>query len=73
MRNGLRVLLVALVAAWALPVHAQWTWTPQTGRWVNMKRLPKETAELQIEHARSLMLQGDHRKAIEFYLREQGL
>lgn len=65
MRNGLRVLIVALVAVWALPVHAQWTWTPQTGRWVNLKRLPKETAELQIEHARALMLDGDYRKAMK--------
>ncbi len=63
---------VALLAACA--AEAQWTWTPQTGRWVNMKRLPKETPELQVEHTRSLMLEGDYRKAlretnkfIEFY------
>ena len=44
--------------------EAQWTWTPQTGRWVNVKQLPKETPELQVEYARSLMLQGDYKKAI---------
>jgi len=44
--------------------EAQWTWTPQTGRFVNIKRMPKETAELQLEHARSLMLAGDYRKAL---------
>jgi outer membrane protein assembly factor BamD len=43
---------------------AQWTWTPQTGRWVNPERLPKETPELQVEYTRSLMLQGDYKKAI---------
>lgn len=53
---------------------AQWTWTPQTGRWVNVKRMPKETAELQVEYARSLMMDGNYDKAwgetqkfVEFY------
>lgn len=64
MRISARAALAALLlAGFALSAQAQWTWTPQTGRWVNMKRLPKETAELQIEYARSLMLQGDYRKA----------
>lgn len=54
----LLVLVVAHVA------EAQWVWTPQTGRFVNVRRLPKETAELQIEHARSLMLAGDYRRAL---------
>lgn len=44
--------------------EAQWTWTPQTGRWINVKRLPKETPELQVEYARSLMVQGDYKKAL---------
>ncbi len=56
------VLLFSLVA------EAQWRWTPQTGRFVNVKRLPKETAELQVEFARTLMVQGKHRDA----LRETG-
>jgi len=43
---------------------AQWTWTPQTGRFINVKRLPKETPELQVEHARSLMLQGNYKQAM---------
>lgn len=61
--------------AWALAVvvplmlfqtaaEAQWTWSPQTGRWINVKRLPKETPELQVEYARSLMVQGDYKKAL---------
>jgi outer membrane assembly lipoprotein YfiO len=45
--------------------QAQWTWTPQTKRWINIKHLPKETAELQIENARSLMLKGDLKKALQ--------
>ena len=53
-------LAVVLISA----AEAQWTWTPQTGRWVNMKRLPKETAELQIEYARGLMIQGNPKKAL---------
>ena len=47
----------------AVSAQAQWTWTPQTGRWVNIKRLPKETPELQLEHARGLMLQGKYDQA----------
>lgn len=54
----------ALVLGVCLGARAQWTWTPQTGRWVNLKRLPKETPELQVEYARTLMLQGDYKKAI---------
>ncbi|MDZ4860897.1 MAG: outer membrane protein assembly factor BamD [Candidatus Hydrogenedentes bacterium] len=44
--------------------EAQWTWSPQTGRWINTKQLPKETPELQVEYARSLMVQGDYKKAL---------
>ncbi len=63
MRNVIRLLplFVLLVAGFA---EAQWTWTPQTGRFVNVRRMPKETAELQLEHARSLMLAGDYRQAL---------
>ena len=73
MRNIIRLLpfCVLLAAGFA---EAQWTWTPETGRFVNVKRMPKETAELQLEHARSLMLAGDYRQAlretekfVEFY------
>jgi outer membrane assembly lipoprotein YfiO len=56
--------IAALVLAFCLPAAAQWTWTPQTGRWVNVKRLPKETPELQIEYARSLMLEGKYERAL---------
>lgn len=52
-------LLTALV-----PAEAQWTWTPETGRFVNMDSLPKETAELQVEYTRSLVLEGDLKKAL---------
>jgi len=60
-------ICIALVAAAVscLPAYAEWTWTPQTGRWINVKRLPKETAELQVEYARSLMLEGEFKKAIQ--------
>ena len=55
------VLLVAVAGPVAL---GQWVWTPETGRFVNMKRLPKETPELQIEYARSLMLEGRYSEAM---------
>ncbi len=59
-----RALVLAAVVTFAAgTAQAEWTWTPQTGRWINAKRLPKETAELQIEHARELMMQGDYKKA----------
>jgi outer membrane assembly lipoprotein YfiO len=44
---------------------AQWVWTPETGRLVSEKRLPKETDELQLEYARSLYLAGEHKKALK--------
>lgn len=55
-------LLMALGALQA--AHAEWTWTPQTGRWINLKRMPKETPELQLEYARSLMAEGKYKKAL---------
>ena len=74
MRTSLKLVAFALVLGWAVSAQAQWTWTPQTGRFVNMKRMPKETAELQIEHTRGLMVEGNYRKAmretekfVEFY------
>ena len=54
--------------------QAQWVWTPQTGRFINLKKMPKETPELQIEYARSLLMDGNYQKAfretnkfVEFY------
>lgn len=43
--------------------HAQWTWTPQTKRFINIKRMPKETPELQLEYARSLMMKKQYKEA----------
>jgi outer membrane assembly lipoprotein YfiO len=57
------VLMALLLCFGSLDALAQWTWTPQTGRWVNLKRLPKETPQLQLEYARSLMLEGEYAKA----------
>jgi len=57
-------LATAVMVALAAAAEAQWTWTPQTRRWINIKHLPKETAELQIEYARSLMLKGEYKEAL---------
>ena len=63
MRNSFRFFAIALLLSTGF-AQEQWTWTPQTGRFVNLKRMPKETPELQLEYARSLMLAGDERKAL---------
>lgn len=59
---GVCVVIGAMVAAQA--AYAQWTWTPQTGRWVNVKQMPKATPELQIDYARSLMMAKHYKKAL---------
>jgi len=46
---------------------AAWIWTPETGRWINPKNQPKETAEAQLEYARQLRLAGDYGKALSEY------
>jgi len=75
MRTSLKLAAFAVLLGWAVSAQAQWTWTPQTGRFVNMKRMPKETAELQIEYTRGLLVEGNYRKALretekftEFYI-----
>jgi outer membrane protein assembly factor BamD len=62
-----RYTVIAAVACLTLfaagEAAAQWVWTPQTGRFLNLDRMPRETPELQVQYARSLMLEGDLRKA----------
>ncbi len=60
-----KTLLAIFMTALALPAAAQWSWTPQTGRLVNLNRMPKETPELQLEHARGLMLDNQPKKALD--------
>lgn len=65
LKQTLRFMLVLLLLSGIFhSAHAKWVWTPQTGRWINIDNLPKETAELQVEFARTLMLEGDHVKAM---------
>jgi TolA-binding protein len=59
------VTAALLVGLFTFPTWAQWTWTPETGRLVNLQNLPKETPELQLEHARSLLIEDDLDRAIK--------
>lgn len=60
-----RAVLAAVALCLLAPVAgAQWLWSPQTGRFIDIDRLPKETAELQVEFARSLLLEGRYRQAL---------
>ena len=57
--------IILCVATVFSPATAQWTWTPETGRFVNMNNLPKETPELQVEYTRSLVVGGQYSKAMD--------
>lgn len=46
---------------------AAWTWTPETGRWINPRRQPKETAALQFQYAEDLLTDGETAKALAEY------
>ncbi len=65
----LRILaaLVILLAMSSARAYAQWTWTPEVGRWVNPERQPRETAALQFQYAEELLAKGDTEKAISEY------
>lgn len=55
--------LAVILMLGASVAQAQWTWTPQTGRWINLKRLPKETPALQLEYARQFLVEGKYKQA----------
>lgn len=67
MLSRIKIIIGAcvLLTLWGGDAAAQWTWTPQTGRFINTKYMPKETPELQLEHARSLMLKNRFREALQ--------
>ena len=60
-----RILCCALVSLvlGTTAAQAQWIWTPQSGRFIQANKLPKETPELQVEYARSLMVEGKYKQA----------
>lgn len=58
------VLLLVLFCAGA---DAALIWTPQTGRWIDPRRQPKETPALQFQYAEELLANGDTEKAINEY------
>src|SRR6185436_17832883 len=57
------IMLAALSVAGT--VSAEWTWTPETGRFVNMNNLPKETPELQVEYTRTLLVGREYDRAFD--------
>ncbi|HOD48593.1 MAG TPA: outer membrane protein assembly factor BamD [Candidatus Hydrogenedentes bacterium] len=57
-------VLVAAALFLAAGASDAWVWNPATGRWINEKNLPQPTAQLQVEAARSLMEQGEYKRAI---------
>lgn len=63
-RAGAVALLATVLLGISFEAMGQWTWTPQTRRWINLKKLPKETPELQVEYARTLMIDGEYKKAL---------
>ncbi|MCP4643856.1 MAG: outer membrane protein assembly factor BamD [bacterium] len=56
--------VLAAALCFATVADAQWVWTPSIGRFIKVKNLPKETAELQVEHARSLLKDGEYKEAL---------
>lgn len=58
------VLVLALTCGSA---HAAWTWTPEIGRWINIRRQPRETPSLQFQYAEELLAQGNTEKAMTEY------
>jgi outer membrane assembly lipoprotein YfiO len=70
MKHGyFRILAAAFLflALTCTTAYAQWTWTPEIGRWINPKRQPRETAALQFQYADELLADGDTEKAIREY------
>lgn len=51
----------------ATNANAVWVWTPETGKWINPKNQPKETAQAQLEYASQLRLAGDYEEALAEY------
>ena len=60
-------VIFLIYLAFAGSASAVWVWTPETGRWVNPKNQPKETAEAQLEYANQLRLAGDYDEALSEY------
>ena len=70
MKNKYSIIFAVSVILLALAcenAHAAWTWTPEIGRWVNIRRQPRETAGLQFQYAEKLLAEGDTEKAMDEY------
>lgn len=57
-------VVVVILCSLQMEAVGQWVWSPQIGQIINLRNLPRETPELQIEHIRSLMLEGEYRQAM---------
>ena len=59
------IAIVLILSAFMSGVAgAQWVIAPQIGRLIRPDRMPKETPELQVQYARSLMQSGDYARAL---------
>jgi outer membrane protein assembly factor BamD len=64
MRRIASVCALCFAMSAAAPAFAQWVYTPEIGRFINLKSFPRETAELQLQYARSLFVAGDYSDAL---------
>jgi len=47
------------------PVYAYWIWSKETGKWVNPRKVPKDTPREQFDHAKSFFDQADYERSNE--------
>jgi outer membrane assembly lipoprotein YfiO len=61
------VLLLIFLGSFSVAVDAAWLFSNKNGKWVNLKKKPKETPKLQFDYAKSLEEKGEYKEAIKEY------
>ncbi len=59
------ILILAILGFWAVPSHAFWIWTPQTGKFINPKHTVKDTPKAQLDYALDFYKAKDYKRANE--------